>query len=51
MTDMLAFLGLELKGRHHSGIDDCRNIAQVLIRMLRDGAVLAETWVARPPRR
>lgn len=30
MPDMLAALGLELQGRHHSGIDDARNIARAV---------------------
>ena len=29
MVAMLNKLGLPLKGRHHSGIDDCRNIATI----------------------
>lgn len=29
MEGMLDDMGLELVGRHHSGIDDCRNIAQI----------------------
>lgn len=33
MAPMLAYLGLELKGRHHSGIDDCRNIAQMVVNL------------------
>lgn len=37
MTQMLNFLNLPLEGRHHSGIDDCRNIARIVKRMLRDG--------------
>lgn len=37
MTDMLTKLGLKLEGRHHSGIDDCRNIAKVLVTMLNHG--------------
>jgi len=37
MVDMLDKLGLELEGRHHSGIDDCRNIARVASKMLADG--------------
>ncbi len=37
MTDMLKSCGLELEGRHHSGIDDTRNIARVLRKMLSDG--------------
>ena len=27
MKDMLKMLGIKLEGRHHSGIDDTRNIA------------------------
>lgn len=37
MTDMLKHLHLPLIGRHHSGIDDCRNIAAVLQALLRRG--------------
>lgn len=37
MTNMLDKLGLELEGRHHSGIDDTRNTARVLVRMLNEG--------------
>ena len=33
MPEMLAALGLELLGRHHSGIDDSRNIAQILAKL------------------
>lgn len=29
MAKMLHTLGIELVGRHHSGIDDCRNIASI----------------------
>jgi len=29
MAGMLSSLGLTLEGRHHSGIDDCRNIARI----------------------
>jgi inhibitor of KinA sporulation pathway (predicted exonuclease) len=43
MTTMLDKLGLELQGRHHSGIDDCRNIARILIEMLKDGSTLELT--------
>ena len=38
MTRMLESLGMDLDGRHHSGIDDSRNIAKLVIRMLQDGA-------------
>jgi len=44
MTDMLAKLNLELIGRHHSGIDDCKNIARILIELLTRGATINETW-------
>jgi len=39
MTDMLTRLGLPLEGRHHSGIDDSRNISAIAIKMLKDGCV------------
>lgn len=35
---MLSHLGLIFEGRKHSGIDDTRNITNVVIRMLVDGA-------------
>lgn len=37
MHTMLEDLNLELKGTHHSGIDDCKNIAQIIVRMINDG--------------
>eukprot|EP00475_Leptophrys_vorax_P035750 TRINITY_DN5935_c0_g1_i1.p1 TRINITY_DN5935_c0_g1~~TRINITY_DN5935_c0_g1_i1.p1 ORF type:complete len:223 (+),score=68.14 TRINITY_DN5935_c0_g1_i1:21-689(+) len=37
MKHLLETLNLELTGRHHSGIDDCRNIAKIVIKMLQDG--------------
>jgi inhibitor of KinA sporulation pathway (predicted exonuclease) len=37
MTSMLNDLGLGLQGRHHSGIDDSKNIARVCSRMIADG--------------
>ncbi len=39
MTGMLRALHLPLQGRHHSGIDDARNITRVLLRMIQDGCV------------
>jgi inhibitor of KinA sporulation pathway (predicted exonuclease) len=45
MLDMLNRLNLELEGRHHSGIDDCKNISRVVQRMLEDGWVVSKTWV------
>jgi len=43
MTEMLEKLDLQLEGKHHSGIDDCRNIGNVVKRMLNDG------WVPGAP--
>ena len=37
MEEMLQLLKLELKGKHHSGIDDCRNLARVALRLMEDG--------------
>jgi len=37
MADMLDRLEIPLEGHHHSGIDDCRNIAKVLQRMITEG--------------
>mmetsp|Transcript_21507 Transcript_21507/g.54996 ORF Transcript_21507/g.54996 Transcript_21507/m.54996 type:complete len:227 (+) Transcript_21507:1-681(+) len=36
MTAMLDGLQLPLVGRHHSGIDDCRNIARILCKLVED---------------
>ena len=35
MTSMLEYLGLVLEGRHHSGIDDARNISKCAIALLK----------------
>eukprot|EP01119_Soliformovum_irregulare_P017798 TRINITY_DN5342_c0_g1_i1.p1 TRINITY_DN5342_c0_g1~~TRINITY_DN5342_c0_g1_i1.p1 ORF type:complete len:308 (-),score=38.03 TRINITY_DN5342_c0_g1_i1:84-1007(-) len=40
MISMMDHLKLPMMGRHHSGIDDCRNITRIVQRMLQDGAVL-----------
>ncbi|KAJ3098450.1 hypothetical protein HDU97_003991 [Phlyctochytrium planicorne] len=37
MTGMLDHLNITLEGRHHSGIDDSRNIAKICIRLMEDG--------------
>jgi inhibitor of KinA sporulation pathway (predicted exonuclease) len=34
---MLELCGLELEGKHHSGIDDAKNIARVVIECLKKG--------------
>ena len=34
MVNMLKALNLELEGRHHSGIDDCRNISKIFVKLV-----------------
>lgn len=42
MDTMLMDMNLELIGRHHSGIDDCRNIARICVELQRrKGAIIA----------
>ena len=41
MAGMLRRLNLPLVGRHHSGIDDCRNITSILIQMIKANADLS----------
>ncbi len=43
MMRMMRELGLEPQGRHHSGIDDTRNIARILTHLLTRGATFAPT--------
>lgn len=37
---MLESLGLEFEGREHSGIDDAKNIARVVVQLVKDGCIL-----------
>ena len=37
MTEMLGALNLQLEGRHHSGIDDCRNISRIFEKLIQLG--------------
>ena len=37
ITQMCEALNIQTKGRLHSGIDDCENIAQIVIQMRSDG--------------
>ena len=36
MTEMLTHLEIDLEGRHHSGIDDARNLSKIVVQMLND---------------
>lgn len=40
ISRMLESLGLQFKGREHSGIADANNIARVLMQLIRDGCIL-----------
>ncbi|KAJ3380171.1 3'-5' exoribonuclease 1 [Entophlyctis sp. JEL0112] len=40
IAEMVGRLGLEFEGRAHSGIDDARNIARIVLRMMADGCVI-----------
>ena len=43
MAGMLSNLELKLKGHHHRGIDDCRNIAEIAKTLLKKGAKASAT--------
>ncbi|XP_078657354.1 ERI1 exoribonuclease 3-like [Branchiostoma floridae x Branchiostoma belcheri] len=43
MMGMLRNLGLQHQGRHHSGIDDCQNIARILRELARRGGFFQVT--------
>lgn len=45
MPDMLSQLNLELEGRHHSGIDDAKNIARCALEMLERGFEFKQAMV------
>lgn len=40
LAGMLEFLGMSFEGQPHSGLDDAKNIARVVLQMLKDGASL-----------
>jgi len=50
MPSMLENLGLELVGRHHRGIDDCRNIARMAVALAAVGASFSVTSTLSPSR-
>jgi len=37
MAGMLAHANIQLEGKHHSGIDDCRNISKIIVKMINEG--------------
>lgn len=44
MKGMLEYLGIELEGRHHSGIDDSKNIAKILSKIIQSGAFINRAY-------
>ena len=47
MKGMLTAEGLPLVGHHHSGLDDSRNIANLLLHLMQSGAVPERDVVVR----
>jgi ERI1 exoribonuclease 2 len=41
--EALTQVGIDFQGRQHSGIDDARNLASLVVKMLKDGVTLAIT--------
>ncbi|KAI8804195.1 ribonuclease H-like domain-containing protein [Cladochytrium replicatum] len=42
ITDTLSWMGMEFEGREHSGIDDARNIARILMWIMKDGVAVRD---------
>jgi inhibitor of KinA sporulation pathway (predicted exonuclease) len=47
MVRMLEILNITLEGHHHSGIDDCRNIAKIWKKMVLDGYIMPDESVIK----
>lgn len=47
MTTMLDKLGLKLEGRHHSGIDDARNITKIVDTLIKKGVLFDKKFVSK----
>jgi inhibitor of KinA sporulation pathway (predicted exonuclease) len=48
MAGMLEYLKIELTGHHHSGIDDCRNIAKICNYLIGQGSIITNTTCHNP---
>ena len=44
MTKMLDHFGITLEGKHHSGIDDSKNIASILIHILKKDFLITKNY-------
>lgn len=47
MMGMLDYLKIQHEGRHHSGIDDTRNIAKIMLRILSDGYTYDKFYIKK----
>jgi inhibitor of KinA sporulation pathway (predicted exonuclease) len=47
MVDMLSYLDLPLVGRHHSGIDDAKNIAAIALKILEGGHKFSSKYLTK----
>lgn len=45
MVGMLKYLSLDLEGRHHSGIDDSKNIAKIVLHFLNNGVKFTSKYL------
>ena len=43
-ASLIVLILTSAQGRHHSGIDDARNITAILRKMIQDGCVVRLTW-------
>jgi len=50
MEGMLRYLKIPLTGTHHRGIDDCRNIAKILIHLCKNNVIISKTSLLPPSR-
>ena len=48
MKSILNYLKIPLKGTHHSGMDDVSNITKIIVRYIKDGAILIDTARRNP---
>jgi inhibitor of KinA sporulation pathway (predicted exonuclease) len=47
MVEMLSYLDLPLVGRHHSGIDDAKNIAEIALKILKGGHDFSSKYLTK----
>ena len=45
MLEMLELTGIKLEGKHHSGIDDTKNITSIIIRCINDGFSFSPDYI------